>query len=326
MEAQGAIPDTGVRYFQDFAVGDVYDHGGLVLTPQRYAHYLHLFEETNAYYGRASASLHPAFVFHHVFGLSVHDISYHAQANLEYATLKHLRPVRAGELLMARSRVVGIEAKGSSRGIVYVETQGLRADGALALVYRRWVLVHQDSARAPSVAQAPPAISRELPLAELAVPWDGSVVSRRGEQPLPLDQWLDGTWRILPAPKVVDMVVATQLPVMTLNNAKPHYEGAQLVYGGCVISIAHAQLTRLIGPFIPVGWNTARHYAPTFPGQVLSSRVQFLSKADFPARDDLDLVRLKLSTERAPTEDERAKAAGPVQVLSMDIFIVLKRR
>ena len=51
------------------------------------------------------------YIFNVGFGLSVHDISYNAIANLSYKNLTYGEPVYEGDILFGKSKVIGIEVK-----------------------------------------------------------------------------------------------------------------------------------------------------------------------------------------------------------------------
>ena len=92
--------------------------------------------------------INPAFVsqgylFNVGFGLSVHDISFNAIANLSYKNLQYGSPVFEGDILFAKSDVLGIEVKkdAASNGSVQVKTTITNQRDEIVLQYVRQVLV-----------------------------------------------------------------------------------------------------------------------------------------------------------------------------------------
>ncbi|MBI2868147.1 MAG: hypothetical protein HYX97_07420 [Chloroflexi bacterium] len=307
------------KYFQDFVIGEKLDHGAVLVTPQRHRHYWELTKDQNQAYAPPSGkTVHPLFLFHTVFGLSVHDISYNAQANLEYARLRFLKPLQEGEMVHAFSEITGKQGKGPQRGIVYVRTWGQNGSGERVLEYQRWVMVYQDAGRVPDQHESIPAISRELSLDELHIP---------AARPAPantLATLAHGTRYLHPEEQEIDIILATQIPVMTMNNAKVHFQDDHLVYGGAIISAAFSRLSRALPWHLHLGWNTGRHTAPTYPGQKVKAGYEVLGTWQAKDRPGLEVVRLRLFAERPVAEKERDKFKGDtVEVLTLDNFIAV---
>lgn len=142
------------RYFEDFAVGDVYrhwpgktvteadDHLFCALTMNQ--HPLH----TDAHYAAEQTEFKRnvvvgPLVYALALGMSVRDVSGRAIANLETESLRHTAPLFHGDTLYAVSTVLDARASASKpdRGIVTVETRGTNQDGAEVLYFRRKVMV-----------------------------------------------------------------------------------------------------------------------------------------------------------------------------------------
>ena len=85
------------------------------------------------------------YLFNVGFGLSVHDISFNAIANLSYKNLRYGKPVFEGDVLFGKSKVIGIEVKkdGASNGSVRVKTIITNQRDEVVLEYVRQVLLRQ---------------------------------------------------------------------------------------------------------------------------------------------------------------------------------------
>ena len=83
------------------------------------------------------------YLFNVGFGLSVHDISFNAIANLSYKNLKYVEPVYEGDVLFGMSNVIGIEVKkdGASNGSVQVKTTITNQRDEVVIEYVRQVLL-----------------------------------------------------------------------------------------------------------------------------------------------------------------------------------------
>ena len=141
------------RYFEDFQIGKIYEHG-LSKT---------VFESDNNLFCLLTMNYHPVhtnldyaskqqhgkilvvgtLVFSLVVGFSVPDISGKAIANLDYEMIEHLAPTFIGDTLYARTTVLDKRESKSKldRGIIYVETVGYNQNGVDVIRFRRHVLV-----------------------------------------------------------------------------------------------------------------------------------------------------------------------------------------
>ncbi|CAN5552092.1 (R)-specific enoyl-CoA hydratase RipB/Ich [soil metagenome] len=156
------------RFFEDFEVGDVYQHSSgrtvseadntwfTLLTNN--PHPLHF----NADYAARTEFGRPLVVstltLAIVTGLSVSDVSLNAVANLGWDKVRLPAPVFAGDTLYAESEV--LEARPSrsrpQAGLVRVRTRGYNQQGVTVIEYERTVLVYR--------RDADPAAQRPRPL------------------------------------------------------------------------------------------------------------------------------------------------------------------
>ena len=158
------------RYVGDFNEGEVYHHGAIQITPMRNREYIKKFKDglllgANAelcshlgyldpdYKNKKdkfgienSALVSQGYVFNTGFGLTVHDISFNAIANLSYSDMRFGAPVFEGDVLCARSLVIGkqIRKDGATNGSVQVQTTIYNQSGATVLEYVRQVLVRAE--------------------------------------------------------------------------------------------------------------------------------------------------------------------------------------
>ena len=143
------------RYYEDFTVGDVYEHRpGRTITQTdniwftlltMNTHPLHFDEE----YGRQSefgrCIVASPFTVALMVGMSVTDVSQKAIANLGWTDIKLTHPVFAGDTLYAESEVLG-KRESKSRpdaGIVTVRTTGKNQTGEVVCSFDRTILVQR---------------------------------------------------------------------------------------------------------------------------------------------------------------------------------------
>jgi len=141
------------RYFEEFNVGDVYEHWpGRTITEMDDMLFCMLTMNHNPLHIDAHYAAHTQhgkrlvvglLVFSTAVGMSVRDVSGKCIANLEYEEIRHEAPVFHGDTIYAETTVLDkkeSETK-ADRGIVRVETRVRNQEGVTVLTFRRRVLV-----------------------------------------------------------------------------------------------------------------------------------------------------------------------------------------
>jgi itaconyl-CoA hydratase len=143
------------RFFEDFEVGDVYEHPlGRTVTTTDNAWFTLLTQNTapvhfDHYYAAQTEFGRPlvdsTFTVALVSGQSVTDVSQNVFANLGWDEVRLPAPVFEGDTIYSRSKVL---EKRDSRsrpnvGIVTVKTTGYNEDGVTVITFRRTVLVYK---------------------------------------------------------------------------------------------------------------------------------------------------------------------------------------
>jgi len=141
------------RYFDDFKVGDVYEHSpGRSITETDNIWFTLLTMNThpvhfdNAYAAKSEfgkALVNSCLTLSMVVGMSVRDVSQKAIANLGWTDIKLTAPVFVGDTLYADSEVLAKRESKSrpTQGIVTVRTTGRKADGTVVITFERAMLV-----------------------------------------------------------------------------------------------------------------------------------------------------------------------------------------
>ncbi|MEM9304216.1 MAG: MaoC family dehydratase [Pseudomonadota bacterium] len=164
--APGRFRAAAGRWFEEFTLGDVYEHRpGRTITQQDNAwftlltmntHPLHFDEEyaKGTEFGRplVASPLTVAMLV----GMSVSDVSQRAIANLGWKEIRLTAPVFPGDTLYAESEVIGKRESGSrpSAGIVSVRTIGRNQDGVEVCVFERTMLIPKKSAADAAASEA----------------------------------------------------------------------------------------------------------------------------------------------------------------------------
>lgn len=145
--------ETFGRYFEDFNVGDVYEHRpGRTITETDNTWFTLLTMNTHplhfdAEYAKASefgrCIVSSPFIVALMAGMSVTDISQKAIANLGWREIRMLAPLFAGDTLYAETEVLEKRESKSrpTQGVVTVSTTGKNQDGKAVCVFERTILV-----------------------------------------------------------------------------------------------------------------------------------------------------------------------------------------
>jgi itaconyl-CoA hydratase len=159
-------PSWAGRVFEDFEVGDVYQHplGRTVLAADNVWFTL-LTQNTNPiHFDRAYAAkteygqplVDSTFTLALVTGQSVMDISQNAMANLGWDEVRLPNPLFEGDTVYSRSEV--LEKRDSKSrpnvGIVRFKTTGYKQDGTVVIEFTRTVMIYR---RGEVPQQQPPA-------------------------------------------------------------------------------------------------------------------------------------------------------------------------
>ena len=141
------------RYYDDFTVGDVYEHRpGRTITESDNTwftlitmnqHPLHFDKEYAAKSEFERPLVNSCLTLSMVVGMSVSDISQKAIGNLGWNEIKLTAPVFVGDTIYAESEVLA-KRESSSRpgqGLVTVRTIGKKGDGTLFMSFERTALI-----------------------------------------------------------------------------------------------------------------------------------------------------------------------------------------
>jgi itaconyl-CoA hydratase len=141
------------RYYEDFIVGDVYEHQpGRTISEADNTWFSLLTMNQNPLHVDAAYSSKTEFgkplvnsclTLSILVGLSVNDVSYRTIANLGWNDVRLTAPVFAGDTIYAESEVLAVRESKSrpNQGIVTVKTTGKKADGTVFMTFERTVLV-----------------------------------------------------------------------------------------------------------------------------------------------------------------------------------------
>jgi itaconyl-CoA hydratase len=143
------------RFYEDFQVGDVYEHAlGRTITTTDNIWFTLLTQNTapvhfDHHYAAQTEFGRPlvnsALTLALVTGQSVSDVSQNVMANLGWDEVRLPSPVFEGDTIYSRSEVLDKRESGSrpNVGLVSVRTTGFNQDGKVVITYRRTVMVYK---------------------------------------------------------------------------------------------------------------------------------------------------------------------------------------
>ncbi|MCZ6605491.1 MAG: MaoC family dehydratase [Alphaproteobacteria bacterium] len=147
------IRESSGRYFEDFSVGDIYEHRpGRTITETDNSWFTLLTMNTHPiHFDRAYAAatefgkplVNSALTLAMVTGMSVRDLSQKAVANLGWDKVRLTAPVFPGDTIYAESEIIALRPSRSraNHGIVTARTTGAKSDGTVFMTFERTFLV-----------------------------------------------------------------------------------------------------------------------------------------------------------------------------------------
>jgi acyl dehydratase len=143
------------RFLEDFAVGDVYQHGfGRTISEADSTWFTQLTCNTNQNHFNAHLAqsnpitggrviVNSGFTVALVLGISVLDMSQNAVANLGWTDIRMTHPVYIGDTLYAESVCTDkrVSASRAGMGIISMITRGLNQEGVVVVSWTRSVMI-----------------------------------------------------------------------------------------------------------------------------------------------------------------------------------------
>lgn len=304
----------GGNFFEDLGPGQtLVNPVPRTITAGDVAMYIALYGDRNPLYcsdefahslGFDRAPVAPMLVFHIVFGRTVGEISLNSPGNLGYADLRFLRPVYTGDTLRAETATLGWrETSKGDTGVVWVRTTGLNQRDEPVLQFYRWVMVNKREPGTPSGADDAPEMPAAASLDAVSFPAIERYDSRATGSATAWEDYSAG--QRIPHPQGITIEEAEHQMATRLyqNSARVHFNqhqqnasrhGRRIVYGGHVISTAHALTFDGLENEVGIAaWNAGSHTNPTFAGDTLFAWTDVLEAIDI-GRRDIGALRLRL--------------------------------
>lgn len=310
------MQQTDGPYFDDLAVGDVFDWAPAVTLTEGFAAAHHAVlggqfrlmldrELSMRVAGRPLAT--PSLVWDVAIGQST-LVTQRAIANLFYRGLRFLRAPAIGDTLSAHTEIVGLrpaepKADRPPRGLVVMRIRTRDQHDRPVLDFFRCALL---PARAPVAGQAVGLLEpggsavdgEEFAIA--AEKWDLAAF-RSASKGGHFASLKAGESQAMPGDLVSS---APELARLTLNLAAIHHDakaaadGTRLVYGGHTIGIAAAQATRAFPGLVTIlGWHGCDHLGPVRQGDTLRALLEIERLEALPA-GGLAHIRAVVSADR----------------------------
>jgi acyl dehydratase len=296
-------------YYDELARGDVFTAPGLTLTEGHAALHQSIVGDRlrlsldsvlyEAVTGMPGLLAHPMLVCDVAIGQSTAP-SARVLGNLLYRGLG-ARPVPVGTTLRTSTEVVARRDASRGRGIVALHVRTVDGGGEPVLDFWRAPLLPSRSDSGGDDADDLALVGRPVDAATL-VPDGWRLDPLRAEPlgPLFAELRAGDTYEVEAAETVT---AATELARLSLNLAHTHTDasvsahGERLVYGGHVIGIAAAHVTRALPDLATIlAWESCDHLGPTFEGDLLRSRMEITDLRPLP---DGGLVHLRVRSTAA---------------------------
>jgi len=349
------------NFFEDFATGQVFRHAVprtvtegdlslyIALTGDRRP--LHCSAEFARSLGFPRETAHDLLVFHIVFGRAVPDVTLNSPANLGYADVRFLRPVLPGDTLRAETEVIGRrETSRADVGIVWVRTRGYNQRDEPVLQFYRWAMVNKREPGTSTAADDAPELPAQVAREDLVVPPELDL-SRFDATATGGDAfWEDyepGERIVHPQGLTIEDAEHQMATHLYQNNARVHFNqhlqkdsrlGRRIVYGGHIISLAHAiSFDGLENAVRILGFNAGSHTNPTVAGDTLYAWTDVLERIDL-GRADAGALRLRLVALKDLDPNKEAielkmrdaesgrEQYHPNVVLDLDYTVLMPRR
>ena len=151
--AENRYRESFGRFYEEFKVGDVYEHrpGRTVTQTENIwftlltmnTHPMHFDEEFAKHSEFGRCIICSPFTVALMVGMSVTDVSQKAIANLGWSEIKLTHPLFAGDTLYAESEVLDKRESASrpNAGIVSVRTTGSNQEGKVVCTFERTMLI-----------------------------------------------------------------------------------------------------------------------------------------------------------------------------------------
>lgn len=150
---ENRIRETFGRFYEDFNVGDIYEHRpGRTITEADNTWFTLLTMNTHPMHFDAEYAKHSEFgkciicsplTVAIMVGMSVTDVSQKAIANMGWTDIRMTHPLFAGDTLVSESEVLGKRESKSrpNAGLVTVKTTGFNQDKVLVCDFSRTILI-----------------------------------------------------------------------------------------------------------------------------------------------------------------------------------------
>ncbi len=348
------------NFFEDFASGQVFHHAVprtitegdlalyIALTGDRRP--LHCSAEFARSLGFPRQTAHDLLVFHVIFGRTVADITLNSPANLGYADVRFLRPVLPGDTLRAETAVIGRrETSRGDVGIVWVHTRGFNQRDEPVLQFYRWAMVNKRDPSSSTGADDAPELPAQVAAEDLVVPPELDLSrfdpAATGGQAF-WEDYEPGERVAHPQGMTLEEAEHQLATRLYQNTARVHLNqhlqkdsrlGRRIVYGGHIISIAHAlSYDGLENAVRILAFNAGAHSSPTFAGDTLYAWTDVLERIDL-GRPDAGALRLRLvavkdlDPAKEPVELKVRDESGreqyhPNVVLDLDYTVLMPKK
>jgi 2-methylfumaryl-CoA hydratase len=258
--------------------------------------------------------VHPLVTFHLVLGQTVRQISLNARANLGYAGMRWLAPVRVGDTISTHFEIIGLKENSSrTSGIAWVRTEAVNQRDEVVLSYVRWVMVRKRGKEPTAYLEDPviPEVPKSVSPGELAVHTNPMPRPDETGGRFAFEDYQAGERVFHYDGMTVNSSDHMSFTRLFQNSAKVHFDGVltdgrPLVYGGVPISYGYAQALNGFENRLGIcAVNGGAHSNPVYTGDTLFSFTDVSACEDLGSNSPVGALRLRLVVVK--NEDPSAK-------------------
>lgn len=291
------------NFFEDFQIGqELPCPTPRTVTSGDISAYISITGDRTPVYCGPSGNVHPLVVFHTVFGQTVRYISLNARANLGYAAIRWLAPVKVGDTLKMDIKIVGLRENSNGKtGVVWVENTATNQRDEVVMTFWRWVMIKKrDHGTSTQWLENPvvPKLPKQVDAQELFVNHDVIPSQRETVSELKFDAYEVGERVLHFDGQTLNSSDNMSFTRLFQNSAKVHFDavmqnGKPLIYGGVPISIGYAMALNGFDNRLGIAAiNSGAHVGPVFAGDTLYAFTDVVEKVALD--DKVGALRLRL--------------------------------
>ncbi|HAA56495.1 MAG TPA: hypothetical protein DCE42_17145 [Myxococcales bacterium] len=291
------------NFFEDFSIGQrIQCPTPRTITAGDVSQYIAYTGDRSPLFCGPEGWIHPLLTFHSVLAQTVRLISLNARANLGYAGMRWLQPVKVGDTLSVEIEIVGLKENSSkTTGIVYVHNVAKNQRGEEVMTFWRWAMIKKRGEDETPYLASPviPTLPKQLDASELQLPEATPMSTSATGATWSFEDYEVGERIFHYDGMTINHSDHMSFTRLFQNSAKVHFDailtdGRPLVYGGLPISLGYAMAFNGLENRLGLcGLNGGTHANPLYAGDTIYAFTDVLDKVALEGKG-VGTVRLRL--------------------------------